>query len=310
MIVDAHVHVFPRVHGYGPKGETRSAGYGGIDFGDGKPSYVLPVFCEKTSHTVEMLLHNMDRCGVDKAVILLCPCYGDWSDYVQDACLMYPEKLTGSAFFDPWKPDAKEYYRLELQGPAWKNIKIEFSETGGLCGVYPGAELDAPELRWIWKAMEDEGKTVSFDLGRPGDRSYQTGQIRSIAQRHPGLKIVICHMGQPSRKAEQDPELWNLWLEQIRLGQLSNVWFDLSALPYHVRKEEEYPFPSTRRYFNLVLSITGAEKLLWGSDIPWLLGTATYAQLVRHGQRLVEKLSADEQERILSGNAETVYWNH
>ena len=98
MIVDAHVHVFPRVHGYGPKGETRSAGYGGIDFGDGKPSYVLPVFCEKTSHTVEMLLHNMDRCGVDKAVILLCPCYGDWSDYVQDACLMYPEKLTGCVF--------------------------------------------------------------------------------------------------------------------------------------------------------------------------------------------------------------------
>ena len=309
MIIDAHVHIFPKVHGYGPKGQTRSAGYGRIDSGDGQLPYVLPVFSEETSHTLQMLLHTMQRCSVDKAVILLCPCYGDWSDYVFDACRKYPEKLIGSAFFDPWRFDAKAYYKQILQGPTWKNIKIEFSEAGGLCGVYPDAKLDAPELRWVWAAMEDEGKTVSFDLGRPGDRSYQTDQIRSIAQRHPKLKIVICHMGQPSRKAEKDPELWSLWLEQIRLGQLNNIWFDLSALPYHVQDEEEYPFPSTQRYFDLALSITGPEKLLWGSDIPWLLGTATYAQLVKHGLHLVENLSVGEQELILSENAKHVYWN-
>ena len=76
--------------------------------------------------------------------------------------------------------------------------------------------------------MEAGGKTVSFDLGRPGDGSYQTDQIASIAKRHPGLKIVLCHMGQPSRAAERNPELWSAWLEQIRLGTLPNVWFDLS----------------------------------------------------------------------------------
>ena len=58
-------------------------------------------------------------------------------------------------------------------------------------------------------------------------------QIAAIAKRHPGLKLVLCHMGQPSRTAERDPKLWSAWLEQIRLGTLPNVWFDLSALPYH-----------------------------------------------------------------------------
>ena len=93
------------------------------------------------------------------------------------------------------------------------------------------------------------------------------------------------------------------------MGQLNNIWFDLSALPYHVQDEEEYPFPSTQRYFDLALSITGPEKLLWGSDIPWLLGTETYAQLVKYGLHLVENLSVGEQELILSENAKHVYWN-
>lgn len=134
-------------------------------------------------------------------------------------------------FFDPWSPAARQYYSEKLEGSLWKNIKIEFSEAGGLYGVYPGVQLDAPELRWLWEAMEAGEKTVSFDLGRPGDGSYQTDQIASIAKRHPGLKIVLCHMGQPSRAAERNPELWSAWLEQLRLGTLPNVWFDLSCAP-------------------------------------------------------------------------------
>lgn len=310
MIIDAHVHIFPEVDGYGPKGRTRGAGFGRIDPGDGMPSYVLPVLNENTCHTLPMLLHNMERYGVDKAVLILCPCYGDWSEYVLEACSAYPDKFVGSAFFDPWQKEAKAYYDANLRGPLWKNIKIEFSESGGLCGVYPGADLDAPELRWIWEAMEKERKTVSFDLGRPGDRSYQTAQIEAIARRHPNLRVVLCHLGQPSRKVERNPELWGSWLAQIRLGTLNNVWFDVSAMPYHVQDEEEYPFPSTKRYFDLALSIVGPEKLLWGTDAPWLLGTAGYGQLVAHGRRLVEDLPPDAQKKILAENALAIYWNH
>lgn len=308
MMIDAHVHIFPEVRGYGPKGQTRSAGYGRIDFGDGIPVSVLPAVNETTSHTLVMLLHNMERSGVDRAVLILCPCYGDWTEYVRDACEAYPDKFVESAFFDPWRPDAKVYYHEQLRDFRHKNIKIEFSEGGGLAGVYPDANLDGPELYWLWEDLEAGGKTVSFDLGRPGDRSYQTTQIGAIARRHPGLKLVLCHMGQPSLKVERKPVLWNAWLEQIHLGQLPNVWFDLSAMPYHVQTEEEYPYPSTKRYFELALSIVGPKKLIWGTDIPWLLGTATYDQLVAHGRHLVENLSPIDQSQILGGNALDVYW--
>ena len=102
MLIDAHVHIFPNVNGYGPKGHTHSAGYGRIDAGDGIAQDVLPAINEKTSHTLQMLLHEMRQGQVDKAVLILCPCYGDWSEYVLQACRDYPEQFTASAFFDPW----------------------------------------------------------------------------------------------------------------------------------------------------------------------------------------------------------------
>ena len=109
MLIDAHVHVFPKVDGYGPKGHTHSAGYGRIDAGDGIAQDVLPAINENTSHTLQMLLHEMRQAQVDKAVLILCPCYGDWSEYVLQACRDYPEQFTASAFFDPWSPAARQY---------------------------------------------------------------------------------------------------------------------------------------------------------------------------------------------------------
>ena len=147
-------------------------------------------------------------------------------------------------------------------------------------------------------------------FGKTSKSNFQTDQIAAIAKRHPDLKLVLCHMGQPSRTAERDPKLWSAWLEQIRLGTLPNVWFDLSALPYHVREEEEYPFPSTKRYFDLARRIVGAEKLLWGTDIPWLLGTANYQQLVAHGRFLLADCTEKERDMMFAGNAWDVYWNH
>lgn len=104
MLIDAHVHVFPKVDGYGPKGHTHSAGYGRIDFGDGIAQDVLPAINENTSHTVQMLLREMQQGKVDKAVLILCPCYGDWSEYVLQACRDYPEQFTASAFLTPGAP--------------------------------------------------------------------------------------------------------------------------------------------------------------------------------------------------------------
>lgn len=63
MLIDAHVHIFPKVDGYGPKGHTHGAGYGRIDAGDGIAQDVLPAINEKPAIHCRCCCM---RCGRDR----------------------------------------------------------------------------------------------------------------------------------------------------------------------------------------------------------------------------------------------------
>lgn len=308
MIIDSHVHIFPRVDGYGPRGKTRGAGFGRIDQGNGEPVWVLPVVCEETRHTHQMLLANMDRYGVDRAVLLQGYCYGGWDAYVAEAVRLHPERFIGAAVFDPWAEGARVHFEKDIAPQSWPIVKLEFSESSGLAGVYPKARLDDGIVGWLCERLEENGQILTLDLGQPGTRSYQTDLARKIAERHSGLPIVICHMGQLSPAVEADPVLYKEWEEQIALGQLPNVWFDTSAVPFQTQFVEEYPWPTAQRYVKTVLKRLGAKKLMFGTDIPWLYGLGTYGQLLDFGRRCADELTEDERDWFLYRTALKLYW--
>lgn len=305
-MIDAHVHVFPKIDGYGPKGRTKSLDYGKVDQGDGVVEQVFPPLCKNTGHTYQTLLCSMDWAGVEKAVVLQNPCYGDWSSYVQDVCRRFPNRLLASAFFDPWRPDAKQYYDKNISPLTWPIVKLECSQASGLCGVYPGIRI-YDDIVWVYEKIYAEHRLVTFDLGAPGAFSYQTKQIEALNDAFPNLKIVICHLGQPSPEMEKNSELFLAWEKQVSLARRANIWFDYSALPSHF-PEERYPFPSTKRYLKMALDLVGPDKLMWGTDVPWLLGIATYKQFAELAIEQVSNLPLDWQNKLLSENARKVYW--
>ena len=304
-IVDAHAHIFPRIDGRNAAGPTRGAGYGRVVIGD-QVLQLWPPFCAETMFTVEMLIAHMDWAGVDKAVLLQGPFYGEWNAYALDALTSYPDRLVGMAYFDPWQADSRKQLETTLAGASFRGIKLECSEATGLCGLYPQARLDDPEIAWLWAELEWRGLVLVLDLGAVGSRSYQTEAVRRIAETHPALKIVIAHLGQPTPAAEADPTRWDLWREQLALGCLPNVWFDTAALPAYL-PSETFPYPSAERYLHLALEMIGATKILWGTDLPGLLGQATYRQLLQLGRLHTEILSAQEQTMILGENALHVF---
>jgi len=100
--------------------------------------------------------------------------------------------------------------------------------------------LDDECVAWLWPEMEHRRLVLVLDLGRVGSSSYQTALVEKIARSHPRLKIVIAHLGQPTVHVDKDPRLISLWEQQVSLGMLPNVWFDLSALP---AKTQDEPIP-------------------------------------------------------------------
>ena len=305
MIIDAHSHIFPEVRGATGAGPSRGLSYGRIAVGN-EETQLLPPYNETTVFTPEMLIANMDWAGVDKAVLLQGPFYGECNSYVLEALNRYPNRLAGAAYFDPWETNNRQEFETLIASSGFRTVKLECSEATGLCGLHPNARLDTPDIAWLWAALERRGLVLTLDLGAIGSRSYQTDVVRAIAQGHPDLRIVIAHLGQPNPSAEAEVERWDLWLEQIDLGQLSNVWFDTAALPAYL-PDEDFPYPTAERYLQLAVEQIGPSKILWGTDLPGLLRHLNYPQLVKLAKLHTQSLSRDEQAMILGENAMCVY---
>ncbi len=193
-----------------------------------------------------------------------------------------------------------------IAAQAFKGVKLECSVATGLLGFHPEARLDTPDIAWLWAEIEAHGMVLVLDLGKPGSRSYQTQAVRAIAEDHPGMKIVIAHLGQPGPEFEAAPELWSQWQEQIELGRLPNVWFDCAALPAYL-PDEDFPFPSAGRYLHLAIEQIGAAKIMWGTDQPGLLSHANLPHLVKIIRQQTGFLPSQDQALVLGGNAALVF---
>jgi predicted TIM-barrel fold metal-dependent hydrolase len=306
MIIDAHAHVFPAVQGRIKDGETRSIGYGKIRVGDDQIHRVLPPSAIETVHPPEVLVEYMDWAGVDRTVLLQGTFYGECNRYAAGAIRRYPDRFMGSAFLDPWAPGARAMFEEAVDALGFRAVKLELSEAAGLTGIHPDLRLDDPDAAWLWNELEHRDFLLTLDLGAIGSRSYQTGAVRGIMERHPALRIVIAHLCQPNPAAEQDASRWALWKEQVALAQTPRVWLDTAALPAYLR-HEGYPYPSARRYIRMAVDMVGPDKILWGTDVPGLLTIATYNQLVALGWAHTDFLSREDQEKIMGLNALRVY---
>jgi L-galactono-1,5-lactonase len=304
MIIDAHAHIFPRVHGRVAAGATRGLGMGRIAVGDTEKQ-LIPPYGDSTAYTPKMILANMDWAGVDGAILLQGTFYGECNQYALEAQAEHPQRLGCACYFDPWAPNPRQTF-ADLALMPFGALKIEFSERTGLSGLYPDARLDDAELAWLWEGIEALGRVLVLDLGRPGDRSYQVQAVEAIARHHSGLKIVVAHLGQPQPTAEASSLLWRLWLELIDLGRLPNVYFDTAALPA-LLPDEDFPYPAAKRYFKLAVERIGPAKLMWGTDQPGLLAQMNYPQLLRLAQLHAEFLSERERDMFLGVNAKQVY---
>ena len=304
MIVDAHSHIFPSVNGIIGAGKTTSAGYGNIRVGD-HTRRLFPAYNERTEYTVEMLIAHLDWAGVDKAVLLQGTFYGECNAFALEAADRYPDRLFAALHADPWREDYRNAFEGLLETGRFCAVKIEFSEKTGLSGLYPGARLDDEGIEWLWDAVRRASVPLVLDLGSAEQPSYQTEAVRRLAERCDDLKIVIAHLGQPRRWAEEgDPDRWQMWEQQIELGKLPNVWFDVSSLPDW---EEDFPYPSAENWLKVAIDTMGPEKIMWGTDQPGTLQHQNYPAWLRLAQLHIAFLSEEEQRLILGGTAQRVY---
>jgi predicted TIM-barrel fold metal-dependent hydrolase len=150
---------------------------------------------------------------------------------------------------------------------------------------------------WFWAAAE------RHDMPVMAMAPNNVPRLGEIAEKHPGLRLIIDHMGLNSdmRGKSLEPAVDNV----IRLARLKNVGVKVSALPCYV--DEPYPFPSLHPLVRRIVDAFGPERCFWGTDLSHL--PCPYRQVVTLFTEEMKSLTSAELDWIMGrGLAEWLRW--
>jgi predicted TIM-barrel fold metal-dependent hydrolase len=233
--------------------------------------------------TVEKLVPLMDEAGVDRAVIVPPSWPGDRNDYGLEAARRHPNRFAVMGRIPVTKPESAALL------PKWR-------EQAGMLGVRLTFMREQAELLkgnatdWFWPAAEKAGLPVMFLA--PGNLP----RFAPIAERHPGLPLIIDHMSllQETAQAGKIKEAID---DVVALAKYPNVSVKLSSAPTY--SSEPYPWRDMAEHIKRCFDAYGPRRCYWGTDLTNAFGKSTYRQRVTHFTEELPFLSASDKEWVM-----------
>ena len=298
-VIDAHTHVWEEFRGQ-RFGDTivETIGNGRVRQGDVEYQFLLPDFQDYTVK-IGVLQGYMDMCGIDRALILQNPCYGDQRDYVSEIVRSNPKKFRTFGMIDPRKINTLEHEITTLINDFdCTGFKIEVPDVP--------FKMDAPEYDFMWRLFQEKNAIIAIDLGwGTGEYDFNIDRLRNVVARYPNMKVMIAHLGVSKlwdiNQKYPYPELQKT-LSLLDLNK-ENLYFDLAAISMFNGDITEYPFYRSQEILRFVKEFCGMDRIMWGSDMPSLLTHCTYQQLLDFIVKHCPFLNEDDLERVLSKNA-------
>ncbi|MBI3372996.1 MAG: amidohydrolase [Betaproteobacteria bacterium] len=241
----------------------------------------------------EEMLATMDAAGVDRAIIVPPSPVGDDNLTALEAAARYPTRFAIMGRFNIEAPDARSRLDSWLSQPGMLGIRLTFHKPQW------SRWLEDESLEWFWSGCER--LSIPLMIFVPG----LLGKVPAIAQRHPGLKLILDHMGRCSEL--RDAACFADLDELLALARYANVAVKTSAVPCYTT--ETYPFANLTPYLRRIYDAFGPRRLMWGSD--WTRLPCTYDECINHFRFALDFLGDGDKEWILGKTAnEWLAWRH
>lgn len=269
MIVDAHVHVWQAW------------------------PYQPPVPDPRTRAQAEQVLHEMDRAGVERAVVI-CAAIGENprnADYAFEAA----ERHAGRFVVFPdlecrWAPDFRQpgaVRRLEAALGRWPFCGF----STYLTEAEDGAWLTSEEGRAFFGLAAERGLIASLSV-----MPHQMPAVGTLAGLFPVLTLICHHMGHLGPRSATP----NARALVTDLARHHNVLIKMSGVGNLAAPEDEYPYARLSWIAETLKQAFGSDRLVWGSDYPVSRRHMTYAQALSMTRRHAP-LAPHEREKVLGG---------
>lgn len=173
-----------------------------------------------------------------------------------------------------------------------------------LVGLRPMVQ-DIPDLDWLAKAPIDRAVDAMKAHGLVFDALVKPPQLAALlkfVERHRDLSIVVDHVAKPLI-ADRVLDPWRADMSAIAAHR--RIMCKLSGMV--TEAAAEWVGEDLRPYIDHVLTIFGAERLIWGSDWPVVNLAGGYDRWREASLDLLRGLNVEDRAKILGGNAARFY---
>jgi predicted TIM-barrel fold metal-dependent hydrolase len=211
----------------------------------GKPTNANHRQVEK--FTADDLLKEMDAAGVNGAIIHPPASWDPNSNELAvEAARRHPDRLAILGNFPLDKPESRKLIDTWKQRPGMLGLRF------ALLQPHQQAWLTDGTIDWLWPAAERAGLPVALI----GGNFVQA--MGPIAERHPGLKLIVDHFGRPDAA-------WTNLPEVVALAKFPNVALKATGAPSY--STESYPYRDIHGNIRRLYDAFGPARMFWGTDI-------------------------------------------
>lgn len=268
QIVDAQIHVW----------------------GSGLPSNMA--HRQVTAFTTEEAVGLMDEGGVDAAVIHP-PGWDPGSTEMAFAAVRnYPGRFAIMGSFPLHLPENRALVAHWRSQPGMLGLRYGFLQEP-MRGWLADGTLD-----WLWAAAERAGVPIAM---LATDSLVAIGRI---AERHPGLRLTIDHLGgRGGTTTLKDAAAMTHMPELLALAKYPNVAVKATGAPDY--SSEAYPFPTMQTFVRQIYDAFGPQRVFWGTDITKM--PCSWRQCVTMFTEDMPWLS-EQDKALIMGQAVCAWW--
>jgi predicted TIM-barrel fold metal-dependent hydrolase len=268
QIVDAQIHVW----------------------GSGLPSNLA--HRQVTAFTTEEAVGLMDEGGVDAAVIHP-PRWDPGSTEMAFAAVRdYPGRFAIMGAFPLDQPENRSLLASWRSQPGMLGLRYGFLQEP-MRGWLEDGTLD-----WLWEAAERADVPIAMLA------TDSLAAIGRIAERHPGLRLTIDHLGgRGGTTTLKDAAAMTHMPALLALAKHPNVAVKATGAPGY--SSEAYPFPTMQTFVRQIYDAFGPQRVFWGTDITKM--PCSWRQCVTMFTEEMPWLSEPDKELIM-GQAVCAWW--
>jgi len=276
MVLDSHTHA------WGPASRDHPWVNGPLlDAVDG--------FDVHTVYTADRLVADMDRAGVDEAVVVGYPIC-EWKDnYYTRRVAAERDRLYGIVMVDPFADDAAAHLRECMAVDGVLGVRL-----GAACPYDRMWETFDPDVTWLRDAIE---ATAFWEAAVETDAAVQIlcdhsqlDQALELVETYPELTYLFDHFAHAGPDTPTDEGTFARFAD---LADYDGVAVKVSEIAH--MSENDFPYTDMHDHVRWFVETFGRERVVWGSDYPNVSDVTDYAAS-RNWLRQVDALSARDRE--------------